>query len=305
MPRRHAPALLAALALLAAAPADAASQWPETILLPTGFQPEGIDIGNGHRFYVGSIPTGAIFRGDLRTGAGSVLVPGQPGRAAIGVDFAEKRLFVAGGPTGRAWVYDARTGATLASYRLAAGPPTFVNDVIVTRDAAWFTESMGAVLYRVPIAPDGTLGSQADVDVVPLGGDFTLAPGFNVNGIDATPRGDTLVVVQSNLGRLYTVDADTGEAALIDLAGGDVMLGDGILLDGRTLYVVQNRLNRVAVIAVDRRLERGAITGLLTDPRLDVPTTIAEFGRWLYAVNARFGNPSPGTASYSVIRLER
>ncbi|HXV96020.1 MAG TPA: hypothetical protein VD695_05690 [Gaiellaceae bacterium] len=305
MPRKHVPALLAALALLAAAPAGAASQWPETIPLPTGFQPEGIDIGNGHTFYVGSIPTGAVYRGDLRTGAGSVLVPGQPGRAAIGVDFADKRLFVAGGQTGRAWVYDARTGATLASYLLAAGPPTFVNDVIVTRDAAWFTESMGAVLYRVPIAADGTLGSQAEVEAVPLTGDFTFAPGFNVNGIDATPRGDTLVVVQSNLGRLYTVDADTGEAGLIDLAGGDVMLGDGILLDGRTLYVVQNRLNRVAVVKLGRDRSAGTITGHLTDSDLDVPTTIAEFGKALYAVNARFGTPEPATASYDVVRLDR
>ncbi|HXV58451.1 MAG TPA: hypothetical protein VD704_11330 [Gaiellaceae bacterium] len=297
--------LLLALALCAAAPASGSRSFPGEIALPTGFQPEGIAVGPGHTFYVGSIPTGAVYRGDLRTGEGDVLVPARPGRAAIGLDVDRKRLFVAGGPTGMAFVYDARTGAELAAYRLAAGPPTFVNDVVVTRDAAWFTESQGAVLYRVPIAPDGTLGSQADVETVPLGGDFELAPGFNTNGIDATPNGKRLVIVQSNLGRLYTVDPETGAADRIELAGGDVMLGDGILLDGKTLYVVQNRLNRVAVIAVDRRLERGAITGLLTDPRLDVPTTIAEFGRWLYAVNARFGNPSPGTASYSVIRLER
>jgi hypothetical protein len=305
MIRKRLPALLAGLALLAAAPAGAGSSWPETIPLPTGFQPEGIDIGNGHTFYVGSIPTGAVYRGDLRTGSGAVLVPAQAGRAAIGVDFADKRIFVAGGPTGRAWVYDARTGATLAFYQLAAGPPTFVNDVIVTREAAWFTESMGSVLYRVPIAPDGTLGSQAAVDVVPLSGDFTFSPGFNLNGIDATPRGDTLVVVQSNLGRLYTVGADTGEASVIDLAGGDVMLGDGILLDGRTLYVVQNRLNRVAVVKHRRDLTAGTITGHLTDSDLDVPTTIAEFGKALYAVNARFGTPEPATASYSVVRVER
>jgi sugar lactone lactonase YvrE len=298
-------ALLAALTALAVGPAQASSNWPQVIPLPTGFQPEGIDIGNGHTFYVGSIPTGAVYRGNLRTGTGAVLVPAQAGRAAIGLDFSDKRLFVAGGPTGRAWVYDARTGATLASYRLAAGPPTFVNDVVVTRDAAWFTESQDDVLYRVPIAPDGTLGSQADVEVVPLTGDFALAPGFNVNGIDATPRGDTLVIVQSNLGRLYTVDPGSGEADLIELAGGNVMFGDGILLDRKTLYAVQNQLNRVAVVKLRRDLSSGTITGHLSDPDLDVPTTIAEFGKALYAVNARFGVPSPATQPYSVVRLER
>jgi sugar lactone lactonase YvrE len=297
--------LLAGLVLFAVAPASATSSWPETIPLPTGFQPEGIDVGNGHTFYVGSIPTGAVYRGDLRTGEGRILVPAQTGRAAIGLDFADQRLFVAGGPTGRAWVYDARTGATLASYQLATGPPTFVNDVVVTRDAAWFTESQGAVLYRVPIASDGTLGSQADVETVPLTGDFTLAPGFNVNGIDATPQGDTLVIVQSNLGRLYTVDPASGEADLIALAGGDVAMGDGILLDAKTLYVVQNRLNRVAVVRLRPDLSSGTITGHLTDPDLDVPTTIAEFGRALYAVNARFGVENPATQPFSVVRLER
>ena len=305
MTRARLHVLLAVLVLAPTAPAPASASWPETIPLPTGFQPEGIDVGNGHTFYVGSIPTGAVFRGDLRTGEGSVLVPAQPGRQAIGVDFADKRLFVAGGPTGRAWVYDARTGATLASFQLAAGAPTFVNDVVVTRKAAWFTESQGAVLYRVPIAPDGTLGSQADVQTVPLTGDFTLAPGFNVNGIDATPRGDTLVIVQSNLGRLYTVDAGTGRADLIELTGGDVTLGDGILLDGKTLYVVQNRLNRIAVVRLSRDLSAGTITGHLTDPDLDVPTTIAEFGTALFAVNARFGVPNPNIQPFSVVRLER
>ena len=297
--------LLAVLVLAPTASAPASASWPETIPLPIGFQPEGIDIGNGHTFYVGSMPTGAVYRGDLRTGEGRILVPAQPGRAAIGVDFADKRIFVAGGPTGRAWVYDARTGATLASYQLAAGTPTFVNDVVVTRDAAWFTESQGAVLYRVPIAPNGTLGSQADVETVPLTGDFSLAPGFNVNGIDATPQGDTLVIVQSNLGRLYTVDPASGEADLVELAGGDVMLGDGILLDGKTLYVVQNRLNLVAVVRLRPDLSSGTITGHLTDPDLDVPTTIAEFGKALYAVNARFGVPNPATQPFSVVRLER
>jgi sugar lactone lactonase YvrE len=297
-------AVLAGLALLVVAPAGA-RPFPEEIPLPTGFQPEGIDI-RGKTFYVGSIPTGAVYRGDLRTGTGSVLVPPQTGRAAIGLDVdARGRIFVAGGPTGQAYVYDSRTGASLASYQLAAGAPTFVNDVIVTKDAAWFTESQQAVLYRVPIGPNGRLATQAEVETVPLTGDFQLAPGFNVNGIDATPSGKTLVVVQSNLGRLYTVDPNTGEADLVELSGGDVTFGDGILLDGRTLYVVQNQLNQVAVVRLDRGLASGTIVRLLTDPALDVPTTIAEFGRLLYAVNARFGTPDPGTAAYSVIRLEK
>jgi sugar lactone lactonase YvrE len=299
--------LLAALALIVAAPASA-RPFPDVIPLPTGFQPEGIAVGKGHTFYVGSIPTGAVLRGNLRTGSEPLpLVPPQSGRSAIGIDVDNRnRIFVAGGMTGQAYVYAGRTGAELAAYQLALGPePTFVNDVVVTKNAAWFTDSRRAVLYRVPIAPNGRLAGQSAVETVPLTGDFTLAPGFNANGIDATPNGKTLVIVQSNLGRLYTVDARTGQADLIELAGGDVRFGDGILLDGKTLYVVQNQLNRVAVVRLASDLSSGTITGHLTDPALDVPTTIAEFGKSLYAVNARFGTPNPGSAAYSVVRLEK
>jgi hypothetical protein len=115
------------------------------------------------------------------------------------------------------------------------------------------------------------------------------------------------VIVQSNLGRLYTVEADTGMADLIELTGGsgNVVQGDGILLDGRMLYVVQNRMNQIAVIKLTRGLASGTITGLLTDSDFDVPTTIAEFGKYLYAVNARFGVPNPATQPFSVVRVER
>jgi len=295
---------VAGLALVVAATA-AARPFPDVIALPDGFQPEGIAVGEGTTFYVGSIPTGEIYRGDLETGEGAVLVD-DPGRAAIGIDVDEQeRIFVAGGPTGRGFVYDGISGASLASYELASATPTFVNDVIVTREAAWFTDSNQAVLYKVPIADDGSLGGQADVETVELTGDFEPAPGFNTNGIDATPNGGTLVIVQSNRGRLYTVDADSGVASLIELAGGDVAQGDGLLLDGKTLYVVQNRMNRIAVVALAPDLGSGTITGHLTDPDFDVPTTIAEHGDRLYAVNARFGNPDPGGAEYSVVGLRK
>jgi sugar lactone lactonase YvrE len=295
--------LLAGLAVLVAAPASA-RPFPQVIQLPVGWQPEGIAVGKGHNVYVGSLATGAVWRGDLRTGVGAPVVPAQSGRVAVGIKVDQRnRIFVAGGPTGGAWVYDGKTGATLASYQLAPAAPRFINDVVVTKDAAWFTNSSAAVLYRVPIGPGGALGGPADVQTVPLTGDFTLAAGFNVNGIDATPDGKTLFIVQSNLGRLYKVDAATGVADLIELTGGDAASGDGILLHGKTLYVVQNFLNRVAVVRLASNLGSGTVERHLTDPALDVPTTIARSGSRLYVVNARFGNPAPATATYAIVRL--
>jgi sugar lactone lactonase YvrE len=146
MPLRRRPILLLVLLVLAVLlpTAAAARPFPDTIRLPDGFQPEGIASGRGTSLFVGSIPTGAIWKGDARSGSGAVLVPPHPGRNAIGIKVDRRnRIFVAGGPTGQGYVYDARTGGDLASYQLApAGPPTFVNDVVVTGKGAFFTYSL-------------------------------------------------------------------------------------------------------------------------------------------------------------------
>lgn len=303
MRRLAAVAVAATIAVLGGLPAGAGPSFPEVIPLPDGFAPEGIAVGKGTTFFVGSIPTGAVYRGDLRTGEGSVLVPGTAGRQAIGMDVDVRgRLFVAGGPTGRAFVYDGRTGALLAEYSLTGGT-TFVNDVVVTRDGAYFTDSLQQQLYRVPIGPGSALGAAAET--IPLSGDIAYVDGFNVNGIDATPNGKTLVLVQSNLGKLFTADPATGVASEIDLGGETVTAGDGILLDGKVLYVVRNRQNRVAVVRLSRDLSRGVLATHLTDPDFDVPTTIAEHGKRLYAVNARFDTPVTPTTPYWVTQLRK
>jgi hypothetical protein len=286
--------------VLTATSATGEKRLPEVIQLPVGFQPEGIAAGEGSTFYVGSIPTGAIFEGNFRTGSGTILVDGEAGRAAIGVEFdqREERLFVAGGSTGKAFVYDAETGEDVATLELTTAQ-TFVNDVVVTKRAAWFTDSVNPVLYRVPIARNGSLG---DPETVPLSGDIVYQEGFNVNGIDAARGGKVLVIVQSNTGKLFTVETKSGETSEIDLGGGDVASGDGILLREGKLFVVQNFLNQIAVVKLDHDLEDGTVVRHLTDSDFEVPTTIDEFADRLWAVNARFGVASPETEAYQVVQ---
>lgn len=144
------------------------------------------------------------------------------------------------------------------------------------------------------------------VATLPLSGDIQYGPGFNVNGIDATRNGKTLVLVQSNTGKLFRADADTGATREIPLEGAESLpMGDGILLAGRTLYVVQNRLNVIATVRLNRQLSAGTIVSRTGAPAFDVPTTIARFGNRLYAVNARFGTPSPEAAEYTVVGIPR
>jgi len=287
--------------------AASAQTFPDLIPLPDGFQPEGIAVGKGSTFYVGSIPTGAIYRGDLRTGEGEVFIPAQEGRAAIGLKYDERTglLFVAGGPTGNAYVYDGETGQNVAEIQLNT-QGSFINDVVVTKDAAYFTNSNEAVFYRVPLAKNGELPSPLTFDEIALSGDYVLQAGFNSNGIAATPNGKTLIIVNSADGVLYNVDPTTGVATRIDLGGDSVPNGDGILLEGKTLYVVQNFMNKIAVIELNPDLTAGTIVDEITSEFFRVPTTIARFGNALYAVNARFDveTPTPAT-EYEVVRVPR
>lgn len=300
--------VLLVLAAVAAVPATAsAGPFPDTIRLPDGWQPEGIASGRGTSLYVGSIPTGAVWKGDARTGEGDVLVPPRPGeRSAIGIKVDRRnRLFVAGGATGMAFVYDARTGEDLASYQLATpGAATFVNDVVVTSKAAWFTDSSAAQLYALPLGRHGGLPDQDEVRTLPVGGDFELAtPGPNLNGIVAAKDGKVLLAVQSNVGKLWRINPRTGKAREVDLGGATLTNGDGLLLAGRVLFVVQNRLNQIAVVVLSRSLDRGRVVTTITDPDFDVPTTIAFQAGRLYAVNARFGTTDPQPARYDIVKV--
>jgi sugar lactone lactonase YvrE len=300
--------VLLVVAVIAALPATAgATTFPDLIRLPDGWQPEGIAAGRGTSLYVGSIPTGAVWKGDARTGQGDVLVPGQPGvRSAIGIKVDRRnRLFVAGGATGKAFVYDARTGADLASYQLATpGAATFVNDVVVTDRAAWFTDSSAAQLYALPLGRHGGLPDQDEVRVLPLKGDFQLATGGpNLNGIVAARDGRVLLAVQSVTGKLFRINPRSGRTREVDLGGATLANGDGMLLAGRVLFVVQNRLNQIAVVKLSRSLDRGRLVATITDPDFDVPTTIAFQAGSLYAVNARFGTTDPQPARYDVVKV--
>ena len=297
--------LTAAAAIVVAAlalPLQAGSQFPDRIALHNGFRPEGIAI-SGKTFYVGSIPTGAVYRGDLRSGKGKVLVPAADGHASIGLKVDRRdRLFVAGGPTGMAFVYDADSGKELAAYELT-DLATFVNDVIVTRSGAYFTDSVNQVVYRIPIGRNGRLCGSSPDD--PADRRHRLRPG----GVQrqrhrCDPRRQAPDHRAVGARKLFTVDPESGVTDEIALDE-PVTQGDGLLLDGKTLYVVRNFQNRIAVVKLDRKLESGkVVTHIVAPPgKLDIPTTIAEFGDSLYAVNARFSTTPEPSTEYWVTRL--
>ncbi|UUU20855.1 SMP-30/gluconolactonase/LRE family protein [Streptomyces sp. DSM 40750] len=281
--------------------------WPDVIPLPNGFRPEGITIGGGPYAYLGSLGDGSIYRADLRTGQGGIISAG-PGTPSVGLKLDDRgRLFVAARGQG-ARVVDARTGGIIASYTLTTKTPTFANDVFLTPSAAWFTDSFQPALYALPLGRDGRLPDPDEAVTVTLSGDWTQAPGeaVNANGITRTPDGKALLVVQSGAGGLHRVDPRTGATKLVDLGDAAPLTnGDGLLLLGRRLYVVQNRQNAIDVFKLAADGRSGIFEGRLTDADFDVPTTVAAHRNRLYLPNARFTTtPTPDT-TYAIVSVKR
>ena len=223
-------------------------------MLPGASSAEGIAAGAGSTFYAGDLLGGDIFRGDLQRGTAALFIDAPDGRWAAGMaaDVADKLLFVAGGATGQGYVYDTRTGTSLASYQFAAAGSSFINDVALTKDGAWFTDSAQAKLYFVQVNPTGILGSFDTLLLIGPAAD--LSADFNLNGIQATANGKTLIVAHSGTGQLYTVNPATGESATI--AGLSVPSVDGIVLRGTHIWAVQN-VNQVTKIRLRADLTSG------------------------------------------------
>lgn len=102
--------------------------------------------------------------------------------------------------------------------------------------------------------------------------------------------------------KLFLINPSTGATRTIDIGSYDLANGDGLLLQGRTLYVVQNFSNKVAVFRLSTGLTRAGFVRAITDADFDVPTTIDRSGERLYVVNARFGTATPADQSYHVVK---
>lgn len=292
-------AIVAVTILVPFSSGTVAGAFPPLIPLPADFGPEGVAVGNGTTFYVGSLggpagtTRGQILVGDLRTGEVTELVA-PDGVATTGIkhDPRSNLLFVARADSGMATLYEAGSGEQVASYQFQTAP-TFINDVVVTRAAAYFTDSRAPFLYRVALGPAGDPAASATR--ISLPGDF------RTNGIVATRNGEHLFVVNGGDARLYRIDTATNAVTPVNLGAATLSNADGLLLRGKTLYVVQNRLNRVAVVELSADYSSGSVTRFITEPfasnpAVRVPTTIAAFGDVLYAVTAGFDIPNPDFA---------
>ena len=280
----------------------------EVIVLPGASSAEGIAAGRGATFYAGDLRQGDIFQGDLQRGTAELFINAPQGRMAMGMaaDVVHNLLFVAGGFTGQGYIYDIRSGITVASYQFGDPDTSLVNDVALTDDGACYTESWQARLYFVPVSQAGV--PEATFRTLAVSGPAaTISPisgRVNLNGIQATPNGETLVVAHSVNAQLYAVDPATGASATI--AGVNVPDVDGIVLEAGRLWAVQNRSNQVSQIRLVPDLTSGVVEEVITSELFQVPTTAARVGRRLAVVNSHMNAGFPPNADqYEVIVVGR
>lgn len=261
-----------------------------TITLPNGFQPEGIAVGRDMTAYVGSVGSGAIYKLDLETGEGSILVAPQAGRGALGMAYDRRTdyLYVADRTLGSAFVYDGINGELVQQLQLSTNPKSVINDVALSDVAVFFTDSSLPVFYVVPLSANGELLDSSATRSISLTGEFEYLPeGINGNGIVASTDGKKLIIAHTDQGKLYVVDATTGGATHLPLDGDTEIYHDGLVLVDNRLYII-NYNDKVYAIDLDPAWTAGKLLRTITDPSLEAPATAAIYGDSLYVVNARW-----------------
>jgi sugar lactone lactonase YvrE len=283
---------------------------PDLYLLPDDARfPEGIAADNeSGAFYVSSVADGSIYRGNVNSSNAELFLRGGPAQedgrtSATGLKLDDGRLFVAGAGTGKVFIYNASSGDLIRSFD-AQGAAGFLNDLAINPQTgdAYITDSFVPTLWRIS---GGQLEEWLDLDDPPnqSSDPIPYTPGFNLNGIVATPDGRYLLTVQSNTGNLYRIDTQTKQVTQVDLGDdlGDEGLsnGDGLVLTGNTLYVIRNQ-GIITKISLGNNLRSGEVV----EPNIpvpfpdDFPTTGALVGGRLLVVNSQFntkGGPVGGT----------
>ena len=261
--------------------------------------PEGVATrGGGKVFFVGATGDGTIYRGTVGNPTVTEFIPGAAGKSAIGMKIRGDKLYVAGGMTGKIYVYSLRTKELLATFH--TGPGGFLNDLVVTGRGVFVTDSFRPVLWRVTNA-QVRVGSGTP-QAIPVAPEITYTAGFNLNGIVA--RGHELIVVQSSTGKLFSIELEKGGTTreIHEIASDPVPGGDGMLLDRGRLIVVQGSPAALRFLKLNHHASSAKLVATQTDPTLRGPSTVARARHLYLVVNADFAT---STTPFTVSGLPR
>ncbi len=289
--------------------------WPDLIPIPVGFEAEGIEMGKDTDFFVGTLSwsgnltnAGAIYKGNLVTGEGHVLVPPTgKGLAGLSYDARTDYLYAATSHVGQlecgVKVYAASSGRLLGE--IIFGDELVINDVLVTDTAVYCTDSISTTLYKIPLEDDGKVFSST-VEKIEMTG-FVMDPdGKNANGLVGDFYGTELLIINIRTGVLYLVDTESGAATPVNVQGEEQLFqnGDGLYMDGRTLYIMRNFAQKIAVVEISDDLTQGTFIKNLVSDDFNIPTTIIGFGNCIYAINTHFREFRAEGADTTLIQSE-
>lgn len=262
--------------------------------------PEGVayDAGKGV-IYTGSAVNGTIYAINAATGAVRKFQEGGAlGRqAALGLKVdAQGRLWIAGGAQGTVSILTP-DGMTLKVVETPKSPNPFINDLTPAPDGnVYVTDSTRPVIFRV----DRNLNLTAWLNLADT--PIKYGPGVNLNGIVPTPDGRALLAVQTNTGVLWRINlrTKTVRQVMTGLTG-----GDGLLLDGRTLYVTRNKEQVVSKVSLSADFASGRLTAEEPLRGLRFPATLAMVGGDLVVTQAQLDRQMAGIPPETPFRLTR
>jgi sugar lactone lactonase YvrE len=297
-----------AFAQTAAAPAPPAVE--KLTLPPDVTFPEGIaqDPSSG-AIYTASAATGTLVRVDVKSGVSrvvagpGVLVPTGdttfPAVLGMKID-ANKRLWIAGGRSGKFFVVDSQTGRVIKQLAVPDPSKSLINDLAIVNGAAYFTDTLAPTLWRIQAKGNEIGALEPWLDFT--GTALRYYEGANLNGIVATADGQSLIVVQMGKGLLFRVDLETKKVTPIDTAGADLTGADGLVLDGQTLFVVRQTAVEIATVTLSPDFAWGTVVNRFKDPALAWPATAVKAGDRLLVVNTQFNvrNDNKQTVPFTI-----
>jgi sugar lactone lactonase YvrE len=304
-------AVLVATALVGGGPAAAAGaveragrayDLPEAGVFLEGI---GVDDRSDLVYVSATNRDGTIYRGRVGSGRLDVWVGPRAGDDGRGIDVDDRgRVFVAGGPAAEVRVFD-RSGRLLAE--LPTGEPgSFLNDVTIGPDgAAYVTDSSLPRIWRVArVRGVWTIDLWRDVsDTVTYTAPLT---DFDLGGIAVTPDRRYFLTTQGTTGQLWRVDLRTRRIVEVALDGAALVNADGIVLRGRTLYVVQNFTRQVSRLALAHGWGSARTVAVQATSADRTFTTAKLAGGRLLLVDSKFGfPPAAAVAEDRVVPLRR
>jgi Cu-Zn family superoxide dismutase len=295
-------------------------------------------------FYTGSLINGTVYRGSLDAKNVDVfLTPGSSGlKSAAGIKVDEQsRLWIIDSE-GRVLVYDTGKKVKLHTFVLEGPGKSIVNDLTLSREFAYVTDSGRPFLYRLPVTlpannPETTVRPWLTVDPPIFYAHAAIPFSINLNGIVASLDGKTLLTIQSDAGILYRVDVDKVEAGkpkeaitrveispkkrkigtyyeddpcaelyrfvMQIFSMNPLFCGDGLLLVDQYLHVARNITNEIVTLKLSDDYRSAELTLETKNDQFAFPTGLAKLGDRLLVTNSQLNRPEKPTLPFTIVNL--